>query len=82
VTVRYSGQAAHEAILFYLQSKYGLLDRTPGQIAVGPIKVYAWHGFHTEVTLRFETSLDRGIIFFESPMLAERWPDESLSTVF
>jgi hypothetical protein len=24
------------------------------------------HGFHTEVTLRFETGLDRGIIFFEN----------------
>ncbi|NJL16311.1 MAG: hypothetical protein HC938_03040 [Nitrospira sp.] len=48
----------------YLQAKYGLLDRTPGQIAVGSVKVYAWHGFHTEVTLRFENRLDRGIIFF------------------
>ena len=40
VTVRYSGKDTHEGILTYLQSKYGLLDRTPGQIAVGPVKVY------------------------------------------
>jgi len=82
VTVRYSGAAAHETLLIYLQSTYGPLDRTPGQIAVGPVKVYAWHGVHTEVTLRFESTLDRGIIFFESRTLRERWSEESPSTVF
>ncbi len=39
VTVRYTGKEAHEQILKYLQSTYGPLDRTPGQIAVGPIRV-------------------------------------------
>lgn len=82
VTVRYSGQAAHEAILAYLQSTYGPLDRTPGQIAVGPVKVYAWQGSQTEVTLRFEANFDRGIIFFESRTLREHWSDESPSTAF
>ena len=82
VIVRYGGHASHETILAYLQSTYGLLDQTPGQIAVGPVKVYAWHGIHTEVTLRFESNLDRGIIFFESRTLRERWSEESPSTVF
>ena len=82
VTVRYSGNKAHEAILNHLQSIYGPLDRTPGQIAVGPVKVYAWHGFQTEVTLRYEANVERGIIFFESRTLPERWPDEGPSTVF
>ena len=82
VTVRYSGQAAHDSILAYLQSQYGPLDRTPGQIAVGPVKVYAWHGFQTEVTLRFESNLDRGIIFIESAILRERWGEDVPSTVF
>ena len=82
VTVRYSSTVTHESILAYLQSQYGPLDRTPGQIAVGPVRVYAWHGFHTDVTLRFESSLDRGIIFFEGRTLRERWPEESPSTVF
>lgn len=82
VTVRYSGNRAHEAILNHLQSLYGPLDRTPGQIAVGPVKVYAWHGFQTEVTLRFEANVERGIIFFESRTLPERWSDEGPSTVF
>jgi len=82
VTVRYSGEATHQAILKHLQSIYGPLDRTPGQIAVGPVKVYAWHGFQTEVTLRFEANVERGIIFFESRTLPERWPEETPSTVF
>src|SRR5215467_8901921 len=33
VTVRYQGKAIHDQILGYLQSLYGPLDRTPGQIA-------------------------------------------------
>jgi hypothetical protein len=82
VTIRYSGKEAHEDILTYLQSKYGPLDRTPGQITVGSVKVYAWHGVHTEVTLRFETRLDRGIIFFESRTLPEKLADETATTAF
>lgn len=82
VTVRYSGKETHEGILIYLQSRYGPLDRTPGQIAVGPVKVYAWHGFHTEVTLRFEAGPDRGIIFFESLTLPEKLADGTSATVF
>lgn len=82
VTVRYSGKETHERILTYLQSTYGPLDRTPGQITVGPVKVYAWHGFHTEVTLRFETGTDRGIIFFESLTLPEKLSDGTSTTVF
>ena len=82
VTVRYNGTGTHEEIMRYLQSKYGPLDRTPGQIAVGPVKVYAWHGVHTEVTLRFESRLERGIIFFESRTLAEKLADGTSPTVF
>jgi len=82
VTVRYSGSETHERILAYLQSKYGPLDRTPGQITVGPVKVYAWHGFHTEVALRFETGAARGIIFFESLTLPEKLSDGTSATVF
>jgi hypothetical protein len=82
VTVRYSGSETHERILTYLQSKYGPLDRTPGQITVGPVKVYVWHGFHTEVALRFETGTDRGIIFFESLTLPEKLLDGTSATVF
>lgn len=82
VTVRYSSTGAHEEIMRYLQSRYGPLDRTPGQIAVGSVKVYVWHGVHTEVTLRFESRLERGIIFFESRTLPEKLADETSTTVF
>ncbi len=82
VTVRYSGTGAHEEIMRYLQSKYGPLDHTPGQIAVGPVKVYAWHGGHTEVTLRFESRLAQGVIFFESRTLPEKLTDQTSATAF
>ena len=81
-TVRYSGKDTHQKILTYLQATYGPLDPTPGQIAVGPLKVYAWHGFDTEVTLRFEAGPDRGIIFIESLTLPEKLADGTSATVF
>jgi hypothetical protein len=82
VTVRYQGKDTHDKILDYLQAKYGPLDRTPGQIAVGPVKVYAWHGFDTEVTLRYEARFERGIIFFESRTLREKLSESQSATVF
>ena len=82
VTVRYQGKATHDQILAYLQSLYGLLDRTPGQIAGGPIKVYNWTGFETDVTLRYETGTDRGIIFFESQELRRKISEGNSATVF
>ena len=82
VTIRYTGKETHDQIMAYLQSIYGALDRTPGQIAVGPIKVYAWHGFDTEVTLRYETQAERGIIFFESRTLREKLAEGNSGTVF
>ena len=82
VTIRYSGQDTHDAILTYLQSTYGPLDQTPGQITVGSVKVYTWRGVSTDVTLRFDSTLDRGIIFFESRTLPEKPVDETSSTAF
>jgi len=82
VTVRYQGKDTHDKILGYLQATYGPLDRTPGQIAVGPVKVYAWHGFDTEVTLRYEARFERGIIFFESRTLREKLSEGQSATVF
>jgi len=75
VTVRYQGKGSHDQILAYLQSLYGSLDRTPGQIASGPVKFYKWTGFETDVTLRYETETDRGIIFFESQELRRKMTD-------
>ena len=72
VTVRYQGKTTHEQILAYLQSLYGPLDRTPGQISGGAVKFFNWTGFETDVNLRYETGTDRGIIFFESQELREK----------
>jgi hypothetical protein len=72
VTVRYQGKEAHDQLLTFLQSRYGPLDRTPGQFAGGAVKIFAWQGQDTEVSLRYETRTDRGIIFFENPALASR----------
>jgi len=82
VTVRYQGKATHDQILAYLQSLYGPLDRTPGQIAGGPVKFFSWTGFETDVTLRYETEIDRGIIFFESQELRRKITEGNSATVF
>jgi hypothetical protein len=82
VTVRYRGKATHDQILTYLQSLYGSLDRTPGQIASGAVKVFSWTGFETDVNLRYETGSDRGIIFFESQELRRKITDGNSPTVF
>jgi len=81
VTVRYQGKATHDQILAYLQSLFGPLDRTPGQIASGPVKFFSWTGFETDVKLRYEIGTDRGIIFFESQQLRRKMTDSSSDTV-
>ena len=82
VTVRYQGKEAHDQILAFLQSRYGPLDRTPGQFSVGPVKFYAWQGFETEITMRYETRTDNGIIFFESQTLRSKLTEGNSATVF
>ena len=72
VTVRYQSKAIHDQILVYLQSLYGSLDRTPGQIAGGSVKFFSWTGFETDVTLRYETGTDRGIIFLRARISVEK----------
>ena len=72
VTVRYHGKETHDQLLAFLQSRYGPLDRTPGQFTGGPVKIFSWQGVETAVSLRYETRTDRGIIFFENPSLAGR----------
>ena len=82
VTVRYQGKDSHEKILAWLQTRYGPLDRTPGQFSVGPVKFYAWQGFETEITMRYEAQMDRGIIFFESQILRNKVSEGNSATVF
>jgi hypothetical protein len=82
VTVRFEGKAAQDQILAFLQTRYGPLDRTPGQFSVGPVKFYAWQGFETEITMRYETRTEKGIIFFESQTLRSQLTEGNSATVF
>lgn len=65
VIIRYHGHQTHEQIVSYLQSRYGPLDRTPGQISKGPVQQFNWQGEDSEIVLTYESMKDRGIIFFE-----------------
>ncbi len=82
VTVRYRGKEVHDQILEYLQSQYGPLDRTPGQIAGGVVKFLSWQGWNSEITLRYDTRTDQGIIFFESQTLRSKLAEGNSATVF
>ena len=82
VTVRYQGKATHDQILTYLQSRYGSLDRTPGQFTGGSVKFYSWTGFESDINLRYEIATDRGIIFFESQELRLKITEGNSATVF
>lgn len=65
VVIRYHGLATHDQIVAYFQSRYGPLDRTPGQIAKGAVQQLNWQGEESEIILTYERLTDRGIIFFE-----------------
>ncbi|MFM8552242.1 MAG: hypothetical protein ACKOCD_08045 [Nitrospiraceae bacterium] len=75
VTVRYQGEPQHEALLRFLQARYGPLDQTPGQTMTGVNQQYNWRGPDTEVNLTYDGKRETGVIFFESrtlgPKLAE-----------
>ncbi|GKS57134.1 hypothetical protein YTPLAS18_06610 [Nitrospira sp.] len=70
VAVRYRSKTVHDAIMKYLENRYGELDRTPGQIAMGSVRFHNWHGEETDVTLRYKIHDEEGVIFFESQVWA------------
>lgn len=65
VVIRYHGNVTHDQIVAYFQSRYGPLDRTPGQITKGAVQQLNWQGDESEIVLTYERMTDRGIIFFE-----------------
>ena len=69
VTVRYNGKETHDRLLGFLQQRFGPLDRTPGQVAGGVVKVFDWQGSDSEIILRYDVRTSQGIIFFESQVL-------------
>jgi hypothetical protein len=66
VVIRYHGKTTHDQIVDYFQSRYGPLDRTPGQISKGLVQQLNWQGEESEIVLTYESHKDRGIIFFEN----------------
>ena len=82
VTVRYSGKDTHDRLLAFLQQRFGPLDRTPGQIAGGAVKVFDWRGPDSDIILRYDMRTSLGIIFFESQVFrgSERTNDPIKNT--
>lgn len=72
VTIRYHSLEAHKGIVSYLESRFGALDRTPGQFANASIQTLNWKGSDTDIMLTFNPQSQRGIIFYESQSLAQR----------
>ncbi|OGW90410.1 MAG: hypothetical protein A3K11_11685 [Nitrospirae bacterium RIFCSPLOWO2_12_FULL_63_8] len=69
VVARYQGRQTHEQVVAYLETKYGPLDRTPGQFSQGVAQHFNWRGTETEINLTFDVQREHGLIFFESQSL-------------
>jgi hypothetical protein len=75
VTIRYHGKETHNQVMAHLQSQYGQLDRTPGQMVRGLNQQFNWRGTDTEINLTYEAQGDRGFVFFDSRVLSPRFND-------
>ena len=75
VTIRYHGSNVHKEVLTYLETRFGRLDRVPGQMTRGLTQQYNWRGSDTEINLTYQAGTERGYIFFDSRTLAPRFND-------
>lgn len=75
VTIRYRGDDTHQQVMTHLQSQYGDLDRTSGQMVRGLNQQYNWRGPETEINVTFEAQSGRGFVFIESRVLSPRFND-------
>jgi hypothetical protein len=75
VTIRYQGGHVHQQVLSFLETRFGRLDRVPGQMARGLTQQYNWRGSDTELNLTYQAGTERGYIFFDSRTLAPRFND-------
>lgn len=80
VTIRYQGKDAHDAVLVYLQSQFGPIDRSPGSMMRGLNQQYNWRGADTEINLTYEAKRERGYLFIESRNLSPRFNDALADT--
>jgi hypothetical protein len=69
VMIHYRGQKTHDLVMAYLQSRFGTIDRTPGQMVRGLNQQYNWRGTETEINLTYHAQGERGYVFFESRSL-------------
>lgn len=76
VTIRYHGSDVHKQVLNFLETRFGRLDRVPGQMARGLTQQYNWRGSDTEINLTYQAGTERGYIFFDSRTLAPRFNDD------
>ncbi len=76
VTIRYQGDHVHKQVLNFLETRFGRLDRVPGQMARGLTQQYNWRGSDTEINLTYQAGTERGYIFFDSRTLAPRFNDD------
>lgn len=80
VTIRYQGKDTHDAVLAYLQSQFGPIDRSPGSMMRGLNQQYNWRGTETEINLTYEAKRERGYLFIESRTLSPRFNDALADT--
>lgn len=80
VTIRYHGKETHDAVLAYLQSQFGPIDRSPGSMMRGLNQQYNWRGAETEINLTYEAKRERGYLFIESRNLSPRFNDALADT--
>ena len=78
VIIRYQGDHVHRQVLGFLESRFGRLERVPGQMARGLTQQYNWRGADTEINLTYQAGTERGYIFFDSRTLAP-WFDDNLT---
>lgn len=75
VIIRYQGDHVHRQVLDFLESRFGRLERVPGQMARGLTQQYNWRGPDTEINLTYQAGTERGYIFIDSRTLAPRFND-------
>jgi len=73
--IRYQGDHVHRQVLRFLESRFGRLERVPGQMARGLTQQYNWRGTDTEINLTYQAGTERGYIFIDSRTLAPRFND-------
>lgn len=82
VSIRYQGQANHDAMLAYLQSQYGPIDHTPGQMMRGLNQQYYWRGSESQINLTYNGRTQRGNVYFESLTLAPKFNEGISETAY